>query len=247
MVSKNRESASGFEHAECPFEQSAEHIHFVVHLNAQRLKHLGQVLFLSFFRYEWMDTRQQIDNLCQRLGASRLDDGRSQPPRIFQFAEKLEDASQLLLLIRVEHIGGGVSAACVHAHVERRVKSERKSACFVVEVVARHAQIGQNAVHPLDFTVIAHPVGEETEVGGHKGEPLVFGHVVSRVGILIEAIKPTFCPEASENFAAVTASAESGVDIRAVRAHIEAVDGLAEQHRNVISGTERGHVVRFTI
>ena len=76
---------------------------------------------------------------------------------------------------------------------------------------------------------------------------LVFGHVVSRVGILIETIKPTFCPEASENFAAVTASAESGVDIRAVRAHIEAVDSLAEQHRNVISGTERGHVVRFTI
>ena len=91
--------------------------------------------------------------------------------------------------------------------------------------------------------MIAHPVGEEAEVRGHKREAFVVRHVVSGVGVLVEAIKSAFRTETAEDFAAMTASAECGIDVGAFRAQVEPVNGLVEQYRNVVGGTERGHVV----
>ena len=91
--------------------------------------------------------------------------------------------------------------------------------------------------------MIAHPVRQETKVCRHEREALVVRHVVSGVGILIEAIKTAFLTETSEDFAAVTAPAESRIDVNAVGTQVEAVDGLVEQYRDVVGGTKSGHVV----
>ncbi len=87
-----------------------------------------------------------------------------------------------IICVAVHDIGSRASAAIVHTHVERGIRTERKSALRRVEMVRRDAQIGQYAVDTVDASA-AQCAAHEAEVGLDEREALVVGGVDARVGI----------------------------------------------------------------
>ena len=119
--------------------------------------------------------------------AAGFDDSGSQTARILELAIKIEHVGQLLFGVVVDHVGCREAGIPVHAHVERRVIAEGKTAAAFVEVMARHTQVCQQAVNVVDV-IVAHPVAEIPEVTPHKSEAILVGWQVDlAVAILVES------------------------------------------------------------
>ena len=59
----------------------------------------------------------------------------------------MEDAVEVILAVCVHDIIRRERSALVHAHIERRILHVRKPALRRVELVRRHAEIEQHAIH----------------------------------------------------------------------------------------------------
>ena len=214
----------------------------MVHLNAQGLKHTGQILLLPIAGHHRFDHLQQVVDGTESLLLPARHDGGCQPSPIFQFAVELENLGQILFATGVEHLCSGLAPTAVHTHIEGSIEAEGEAPLFGVKMMARHPQIGQNTIHPFRLFMIAHPVGEVAEVAAHKGEAaFVRRHVLFGIGILVKTEQSPFAAQARKYFTAVSTAAESDIDIDAVGLHVEAVDGFAQEHRDMIGGAECGH------
>ena len=60
VIGDNRQSAARLEYLQRLFEQLFEHRQLVVHLDAQSLKHLCQLLFFVLRAYEWLEHVEQL-------------------------------------------------------------------------------------------------------------------------------------------------------------------------------------------
>ena len=186
------------------------------------MKHAGQILLLPIARHHRFDHLQQVVDGTESLLLPVRHDGGCQPSPIFQFAVELENLGQILFATGVEHLCSGLAPTAVHTHIKGSIEAEGETPLFGIKMMARHPQIGQNTIHPFRLSMIAHPVGEVAEVAAHKGEA-------------------AFAAQARKYFTTVPTAAESDIDIDAVGLHVEAVDGFAQEHRDMIGGAECGH------
>ena len=84
-------------------------------------------------------------------------------------AQLAEGCGQVVRGQRVEQFGGGPAASGVHAHVERAVAREREPALGVVDLHARHAQVGEQAVAAVE-ACSGQSGGKPGEVAVMQGE-----------------------------------------------------------------------------
>ena len=205
----------------------------MVHLDAQGLEHLGHIFFPAFARQDSFNGIYQILCGLDGLLTSALHDGRCQSPCVFQFPVEIEDVRQSAFVGFVEQFGSRHSGPFVHPHIERGIETEGESPRLVVEMMARHAQIGQQTVDVLHI-VVAHPVFQVAEIASHERETLVVHDVFLRVGILVETVQMALLAQSAQYLPAVTAAAERHVHIDAVGLDVQSVDTLLQENRYVI-------------
>ena len=96
--------------------------------------------------------------------------------------------------------------------------------------------------------MLGHRLTELGEAALHDGEARVFGH--QRLsggdgqGILVETEQAALLVQLFENAAAVAAASEGAVQVAAVRAHAQRLDGLFQQYSDVAKGAGHSHRVR---
>ena len=154
MVGQHGKTASGTQHAAGGLQHFMQGVHFVVHLDAQGLEYLGQVFLFAGRPHERPHHVEQIGHLLQRSFLTAAHQHGSQPATVFQLAVKRKDAAQVGLVVRIDYLSRGQLGLLVHAHVQRCVETERKSAGGIVKMMARHAQVGQNTVY-IVYLIIA--------------------------------------------------------------------------------------------
>ena len=234
MVGYHRESSAGGEQFGGSEQHLAQRVHFVVHFNTQCLKESRHVLFLPLALEKRLHGSQKILRCLYLRLLTCLDERCGYASRVLQFAVDVEDVGELFLVVRVHYLGSGASGALVHAHVERRVEAERESAFGVVEVVRRHAEVGQQTVDVV-YLVVAHPVLQVSEVAAYERKAVAgVGNVALGVGVLVETVEVCAVGEPREYLARVPSATEGDIYINAARLDVESVDALAEKHRYMI-------------
>ena len=158
-----------------------------------------------------------------------------------QLAIEVHDGGYLLLAVVVHHVGGRQCGALVHAHVERCVGAQRESSAGLVEVVRRHAQVGQQPVDVL-FAIIAHPLLHVAEVAAHKHQPLVVVvDVLLGILVLVEGVESSLWPQTAQYLVRVAATAVGDIYIDTIGLDVQPVDALLQQDRYVICGVGGYH------
>ena len=171
------------------------------------------------------------------LLAAADDAGRS-PVRHVQLAVIAQDARQRRMIVLVHDVGRRQGGPLIHPHVERSVETEREPPLPRIEMVGRHAQIGQNTVHPLD-AVTTQPSSHEAEIGLDENESRIVGQVPPRIAVLIEGKQTPAVGKPLENAPRMASAAESHVDISPAGTDIEQFDALIEHYRYMIGFHKR--------
>ena len=208
-------------------------IHLVVHLDAQRLEEFRHVLLhatvvaLAAAPQQRLSQLHELTGGLQRLLLAGFHHSGGNAAGGLQFPIEVEDVGQLLLPIGVQHRGGSRARPLVHSHVEGSLETEREATGGIVEVMTRHAQIGQQAVDVVN-AVEAHPVLQIPEVRAHKRESAVVDDVPLGIGILVEAVEVSLFAQPAQDFARMAPTAERHVHIRAVGPDVQTVDALLQ-------------------
>ena len=176
----------------------------------------------------------QLVDRPQRMLLAAADDAGRSPVRHVQLAVIAQDARQRRMIVLVHDVGRRQGGPLIHPHVERSVETEREPPLPRIEMVGRHAQIGQNTVHPLD-AVTTQPSSHEAEIGLDENESRIVGQVPPRIAVLIEGKQTPAVGKPLENAPRMASAAESHVDINPCRAgwrdHSMA---LIEQYRHMV-------------
>ena len=225
MVGDHHQPPAGFQHLEALLQRHFQRLHLAVDLDAERLKELGQEFGFVLPGGAGLHRRDQLRRGGHRLRGPGLRQTVGDLPRGFDLAPVAQNAGQLLR--------GRQSSPLVHAHVERRLATERKAPFEGVEMVRRDPQVGQNAVH-LPHAAQPQRAPQEAEIALHIVEPRVVGAVGQRIAVLIEAVKTPFGTQSGEDAARMAASAESEVGVGARGINTEQRHRLFQQHGSMI-------------
>ena len=210
MISDHHQPSPGTQYAERLFEHHLQRIHLAVHLDADRLEQLGQKLTVRPARGYRRNRFDQVADRSERPLAAHPLDASCDPVRSVQFAVIPENPDQFSRFVTVHYVRGRKPGTLIHPHVERSVETERESALPRIEMVRRHAQIGQHPVH-LFVSVQAQLPPHETEIRFYEREAGVVGDVAAGVAILVEPQQAPLCGKPLQNPARMPAAAESQV------------------------------------
>ena len=184
------------------------------------------------------DAGDQLVDRPQRMLLAAADDAGRSPVRRVQLAVIAQDARQRRMIVLVHDVGSRQGGPLIHPHVERSVETEREPPLPRIEMVRRHAQIGQNTVHPLD-AVTTQPSSHEAEIGLDENESRIVGQVPPRIAVLIEGKQAPAVGKPLENAPRMASAAESHVDISPAGTDIEQFDALIEHYRYMIGFHKR--------
>ena len=214
--------------------------------DAQGLKQLGHILLLALAVEGGLHGSHELSRRGDGVLTAGLDQQRGDAAGIAQLTVEVEDVGQLLLGAVVDEVGRRGARAPVHAHVERSIEAEREATALVVEVVTRHAEVGQQAVDMVD-AVVAHPVAQVAEIGPDEGEARVVDKapctvavllglqdILLGVGILVEAVEVAVGAKAAQNLARVASATERDIHINTVGLDGKSVDALFQKHGYVV-------------
>jgi len=168
--------------------------------------------------------------LAGRLERARGDDGARDAARPALLTIAIDDVGDVAFVGAVEPFARG-HARLAHAHVERAVGLERKTACPLVELHRGDSDVERHAVDSIDAAVgelrieVAEAALDHFERACAPGfERAARGH---RVGIAIDADHMRAC---GEQRPAVPARAERPVDMALTLLRRERGDDLVDQH-----------------
>ena len=206
----------------------------MVHLHTQSLEHLSQLLLFLSRVDERSHHAKQVGDSHNFLRSPCLHDAVSHSFGILQLAVKAENRGQPFGVVFVHHASSVKVVVAVHAHVENAVAvSERETALPVVEVMERHAEVGEDAVGRQRI-VETEEIAQVSEVSMHKREPVVVNPVCISVHVLVETEQASLRSETRHNGARVTSSSECHVDVCAVGLYVEPLDCFRRQCRDMI-------------
>ena len=149
-------------------------------------------------------------------------------------AKNENDIGEIALARAGDHIGRA-RARTAHAHVERPVEAEGKSALRLIELHGGDAEVEHHAVDRCEAGVARHLI----EIGKlvlDQCQPAIRRlHQVrpKRDRALVAIDADHACLGGGENGAGIAAGAEGGVDIDAAVMHVEEVNRGTAEHGNV--------------
>ena len=153
---------------------------------------------------------------------------------IGQLAVKLHNALQLVHVSGVDQVGSRRTLAAVHTQIERTVHPCREASLGLVDLVARHAEVGQQAVN-VAHAVEPQKVLEVCKVLVYQAETRVVDTIAGCVAVAVESVEASALTKARQDGARVTAAAEGDVDIYPVGAYVEPIQALGQHHRPVVT------------
>lgn len=123
----------------------------------------------------------------------------------------------------------------IHAHVQRTVAHEGEPALCVVKLRRGNAQIEQNAVDLADQFALPHIVRQLGKWAVYDGETRIFNRFggCNRLRVTVNCQQAPFRPQLGQNQTRMATATKSTVDIYAVAADVEAVDGFVQQDGGV--------------
>ena len=175
-----------------------------------------KVLALAVAPQQRGDDGRQLASSGHGLARARCHQRSRQSASLLELAVEAEDVCQLIGSVAVHHVGSAAPRTLVHAHVQGGILAVAEASRRIVEVVARHAEVGQQAVDGVD-AVVAHPVVEVAEVAAHE-LPAPVAAPAPRDGILVlvEAEQPSLATEAAQNLTTMAAAAECSIHVNAI-------------------------------
>ena len=233
MVGDHHQPPAGFQHLETLLQRHFQRLHLAVDLDAERLKKFCQEFGFVLFGRAGLHRPDQLRRGRHGFCSPGLHQTARDLPRGLDLAPVAQNAGQLPGRIGVDHIGRRQPPPLVHAHVERRLPAERKAPLDGVEMVRRHAEVGQNAVHLRDAPQ-PQRAPQEAEITLHIVEPRIVGTVLQRIAVLIEAVETPLGPQCGEDAARMAASAESEVGVGARRIDTEQCHRLFQQYGSMV-------------
>ena len=123
MVAHHHQPATGAQHVGRLQQHFLQGLHFLVHLDAQGLKNLGQILVFLAARRAGRNGLFELGNGSEATAAPGRAHGGGQRAGIGHLAVHAENAVQVGFLIIVEDIGGRERAVGVHSHIERAIET----------------------------------------------------------------------------------------------------------------------------
>ena len=216
-----------------------EFAELVVHKNAQGLKRARGRMDVADARTD--DGCHDLGKLMRRRDRRNgpcIDDGACNRARMPFFAERENDAGEVTLARRLDHVG----CACTlpaHAHVERSVEPEREPALGGIELHGRNTEVQHDPVDMFvaglarDGIEIGKPVLDQRQAAASLFDEIGAQCECRLVAVNADHLAVGGC----ENGARVASCTERPVDVHAAFANIEEVDSLAAEHGNVGGGS----------
>src|SRR3974390_645318 len=222
------------QHALGCFESARKLSQFVVHIEPKRLERARG-------RVDRLGQRGRPQSLCDHFGEfsrardrPRGDYGAGETARKFLLAQGCDDVRELRFVHRVDDVGGR-RAFKAHAHVERAIETERKSALGFVELERGDAKIENHALcaafarfaeNPIHLRIAAKCEGQTAFVGqSHEA--------AARNGLRVPFDAKHPAVFRIENGARVTAAAERSLDAVGAITKRKPLDTFPQQNGNV--------------
>src|SRR5438094_9386414 len=95
--------------------------------------------------HQSFDCERERQSFAKRRSLPHLDDQTCNSPRSRFLAEFTKETGQFLFVVMVYDVGSSQARLRVHAHVERTVSHEAKTALRVFELSRRNTQIKERA------------------------------------------------------------------------------------------------------
>ncbi len=149
MERDDDETSAGLQRCFRRKQRLGEFAEFIIDEDAQRLEDArrGMDLVLGLARRDDLDEAGQIARRLERLFRPPLLDGAGNAPRLLFLAEKAENTNEIADLGAIDDIGS-THAGSRHAHVERPIPLERKTALGLVDLHGGDADIEHHAIEP---------------------------------------------------------------------------------------------------
>ena len=210
-----------------------QHIHLSIHLNTQRLKHLCQILLLSFVLKEWFHNLHKSSYIIKFHLPSRLHYSLSQFSRLLQLPIEIKHIRQFLFTIFIQHIRRRFTRRRIHSHIQFTLKTKRKPSCFIIQMVRTHTQIRQYPIHLLN-SIIFQKVLQISKITSHKRKSLIIKSILHRIQILVKRIQMTTFPQSLQYSTRMTTPTKSQININPIRLNIQTIQTLRQHNRNMI-------------
>jgi len=221
-------------------------VEFTVHLDPERLEDFGGgVIWGASPRapHGLPDDTGELGGRPQRLAGARGHDGPRDAPRPGLFAVFEEERCERRFIPGVHDVGGCWAAGrWVHAHVEGAFEGEGESPVGALDLERGEAQVEEDAIGGRDTCFRGDPV-EFAEVRVDEADPppkrcQPRARELQRLGVLVDAEESSAWSEPAGDGLGVAAEPGGAVDVGAVLADVEPVEGFVEEDR-LVDG-ERG-------
>src|SRR5690606_26574416 len=212
-----------------------ERAQFVVDEDAQRLEGpRGRLLVAFAIADRACDQRRKLRGALDARFGARSDDRACDASRQALLAQAPQHVGDLALIGARKPIRDAFATVRIHAHVERTVGLETEAARGLVELWRRHAEIEQHAVEPVARGIPVPEIREARPADAYArivAEPGL--RIRDRDRIAVDEQQTPFRPEPFEQASRVAAAPVGAVEIDAIGAHVESIERLLEQYRNV--------------
>ncbi len=192
-----------------------------------------------------LDVEHQVRQLVRRADGPLLALGNDRPGDVLAVrlvGQVSQGQAQSLLVDRRQQVGRGLLHPRVHAHVERAVVLVAEASRRVVDLHARHTEIGQDGVVTVEpFSpqggVDAREVAPmEIQCGPGKRGPQPVGGPLELLAVDVEGHEPSAGQDAPEDGLGVGSISERGVGDRLARLQLQRHQDLVDHDRHMRSG-----------
>ncbi len=237
VESDQDEATGGFENAFGAGKPARQFQKLVVDENPKRLEGASSRMDRAFARmHHASDDIRERARCRNRLRFACLGDGTRNRARVMLFAERTDDSGKITFAGAGNYVGHARTIAA-HAHVQRSVEPERKSARCLVKLHGRNAEVEHHAVNRSDAAAF----DDCFEIGKaifDQLQPAIRCADERRAScdsvlIAINADHPR--TGRRKDYAGIATGAKRCVDVNAAVMHAEQFDRPASEHRNVTS------------
>src|SRR6266536_2910414 len=140
--------------------------------------------------HQSFDCARERQSFAKRRSLPHLDDQTCDSPRSRFFAEFTKETGQFLFVVMVYDVGSSQVRLRVHAHVQRTVPHEAKTALRVFELARRNTQIKERPAYGANAELVENPAGvpkirlPHDKTAAETRES--FSHVLDCIRILIQ-------------------------------------------------------------
>src|SRR6266496_1559759 len=244
MKSDDTDARAGLESRSQNPQPLLEGAKFIIHFHPQRLKDLRGRMTPAMPADDFFDHTRQGESLAERGCLPHLYDQICDATRDRFFSQLAEHLGQLLCAVIIHNIGSSQPAPWVHAHVQRAIARETKTALRILELPRGDTKIEKHTADGVNFQFVENFVRVAKVRPPHPDAPAklcqLLAHMLDGIRILIQG--EDICAGPQKRFCVATAAA-GPIDNERTSFRRKLLDDLIFKYRTVINRVL--HIVRL--